>query len=214
MKYKILRQTEQKVTKWAGGTTTELFVFPQSSSYLKRNFCFRLSTATVKAESSLFTSLPGYTRILMILEGRIEIHHEGKYSKVLKKYDQDTFDGSWTTISRGRAVDFNLMMAQSVNGSLRMIHLTKNENLVFNPDFNNAFSGVYVFKGQVRLSFKSELIVLEKGDFFLVDGLKNDPIKILPEIDAEIVISSIQTTDNVRHPSPSPDMLFVPGRLK
>ena len=34
-------------TKWSGGQTTELLVEPDSSSLAKRDFDFRLSTATV-----------------------------------------------------------------------------------------------------------------------------------------------------------------------
>jgi|GEM_PF-6280769 len=47
---------------WANGTTTELVKFPVDSDFLKRDFIFRISTATVEAEESTFSDFSGLTR--------------------------------------------------------------------------------------------------------------------------------------------------------
>lgn len=44
------------VSNWSGGKTTQLFIYPENSEYAKRNFLFRISSATVDCERSEFTS--------------------------------------------------------------------------------------------------------------------------------------------------------------
>ena len=108
---------------WANGTTTELVKYPTDSDFLKRDFIFRISTATVEAEESTFSDFSGLTRILMILEGSLTLIHEGRYQKDLNPYDQDTFDGSWSTRSIGKVRDFNVMFNEQAEGELRAFQL-------------------------------------------------------------------------------------------
>ena len=108
---------------WANGTTTELVKYPTDSDFLKRDFIFRISTATVEAEESTFSDFSGLTRILMILEGSLTLIHEGRYQKDLNPYDQDTFDGSWSTRSIGKVRDFNVMFNEQAKGELRAFQL-------------------------------------------------------------------------------------------
>ena len=108
---------------WAKGTTTELLKFPPESDFLKRDFIFRISTATVEAEESTFSDFSGLTRILMVLEGTITLIHEGRYQKHLNPYGQDTFDGSWSTRSIGKVRDFNVMFNKQARGELRAFQL-------------------------------------------------------------------------------------------
>ena len=108
---------------WANGTTTELVKYPTESDFLNRDFIFRISTATVEAEESTFSDFSGLTRILMILEGSLTLIHEGRYQKDLNPYDQDTFDGSWSTRSIGKVRDFNVMFNEQAKGELRAFQL-------------------------------------------------------------------------------------------
>ncbi|MCX8487287.1 MAG: HutD family protein, partial [Crocinitomicaceae bacterium] len=110
-------------TNWAKGTTTELVKYPPESDFLKRDFIFRISTATGEAEESTFSDFSGLTRILMILEGSMTLIHEGRYQKHLVPYDQDTFDGSWSTRSIGKVRDFNVMFNEQAKGELRAFQL-------------------------------------------------------------------------------------------
>ena len=61
----------------------------------------------------------------MILEGNINLIHEGRYSKQLAPFDQDTFDGSWLTKSQGKVRDFNVMFKENVAG--KVSHFAINE---------------------------------------------------------------------------------------
>ena len=115
---------------WANGTTTELIKYPTDSDFLKRDFIFRISTATVEAEESTFSDFSGLTRILMVLEGTITLIHEGRYQKHLNPYDQDTFDGSWSTRSIGKVRDFNVMFNSQARASLSSRSLVSNQSEV------------------------------------------------------------------------------------
>jgi len=63
---KLITKEQQKTSKWSGGTTTQLAIYPEDADYGKRNFTWRLSTATVEAAESVFTSLPGIDRIIKL----------------------------------------------------------------------------------------------------------------------------------------------------
>lgn len=54
----------------------------------------------------------------MILKGKLELIHEGRYTKHLEPYDQDVFSGEWSTRSKGKVIDFNLMLKDGATGSL------------------------------------------------------------------------------------------------
>ena len=54
----------------------------------------------------------------MLLSGEMLLRHEGHHEQRLRAFEQDRFDGAWNTTSFGRAVDFNLMMAQGVEGDI------------------------------------------------------------------------------------------------
>jgi environmental stress-induced protein Ves len=128
MKWTYLPPTSFQTAKWAKGTTTELLKFPPESDFLKRDFIFRISTATVEAEESTFSDFSGLTRILMVLEGSITLIHEGRYQKQLNPYDQDVFDGSWSTRSIGKVRDFNVMFNSQASASLCAITLASNQS--------------------------------------------------------------------------------------
>ena len=112
---------------WANGTTTELVKYPLDSDFLKRDFIFRISTATVEAEESTFSDFSGLTRILMILEGSLTLIHDGRYQKHLVPYDQDTFDGGCSTRSIGKVRDFNVMFNEQARGELQAFQLQATE---------------------------------------------------------------------------------------
>lgn len=120
--YKIIKKQELTTAQWSGGTTTQLALFPADADYAKRNFTWRVSSATVEVEESEFTALPGVLRCLMILDGTLHLKHEGHYETTLEKFGQDNFLGEWKTVSRGRVTDFNLMTT-SGEGRVQVLEL-------------------------------------------------------------------------------------------
>lgn len=135
---------------WASGTSTQIFIHPANASFTERNFLFRISTATVEAEESTFTFFEAITRHLMILKGELELIHEGRYTKHLRPYEQDTFSGEWSTRSKGKVTDFNLMLKDGAAGSLTHHHIGQGSSASFTAKTGYYF--IYLATGKGILS--------------------------------------------------------------
>ena len=149
---------------WTSGTSTEIFIHPPGADFQSRNFLFRISTATVEAEESTFTFFEGITRHLMILKGELELIHEGRYTKHLRPFQQDTFSGEWKTRSRGKVTDFNLMLKGGTSGFLKHHHLDVKTEFDLSPA--GRFHFVYLVSG-TALSDNGELLV--QGDLLRLE---------------------------------------------
>jgi uncharacterized protein len=134
---------------WASGTSTGIFIHPANASFAERNFLFRISTATVAAAASTFTFFEGITRHLMILKGELELIHEGRYTKRLRPYEQDTFSGEWSTRSKGMVTDFNLMLKDGARGSLVHQHIEAGSTALFTATTNHYF--IYLASGKATI---------------------------------------------------------------
>ena len=99
-----------RTSRWSGGETTELAIWPRDAVYGQRDFLFRVSSATVELAESTFTALPDYERRIATLEGSIRLIHDGGRPLVLAPFQVHAFDGGSETVSFGRCRDFNLML--------------------------------------------------------------------------------------------------------
>lgn len=168
----IIKKSELSTSKWSGGTTTQLLIFPPDAEYAKRNFKWRLSSAKVEEEESIFTHLPGISRIIMILKGSLLLQHEGHHSVELNPFEKDCFSGDWTTKSFGRVTDFNLMMAEGCKGNVDVIKIgtAKGLDLVLadekvNGDFTDIVEAFYCVEGQAKILIESDKsLKLFEGD--------------------------------------------------
>ncbi len=204
-KMEIIRKEEYKTSQWAGGTTTELFIYPKDAIYRERNFKWRLSSAKVDVEESTFTHLPGILRIIMILEGELTLEHEGHHSTSLKPFEQDHFSGEWITRSFGKVVDFNLMMNQGCNGKVEVISMDKGEekDILLNnkiediKQFYEIGEAFYCVNGNIEIIIeKEEKLSLDEGDLFLITRKVKDKIDTLKFLnsqkeDAKMIQASI-----------------------
>ncbi|NOQ26543.1 MAG: hypothetical protein GQ564_14385 [Bacteroidales bacterium] len=191
MKIEHIKVSDLISNNWSGGTTTQLAIYPKDSDYKKRNFLFRISTASVESEESVFTKLPGVSRKLMILNGEIKIEHKDHYSKTIKKFEQDEFSGDWETKSYGKATDFNLMTTGSVTGDIEAITLVKSKTFTLNKLVN--CYGFYIYSGSIELFINNKTFVVNKGDsilFFPEDS--ETEIEILPTAKCELIKSEIK----------------------
>ena len=125
--FKVISNKDFMVSDWSGGKTTQLAIAPADAVYSAQTFDWRISSATVSAPESTFTALPNYHRILMVLEGQLELIHQNHYSKILTPFNQDSFLGAWHTSSYGIVTDFNLMMNPHFTGRLEALHLEANQ---------------------------------------------------------------------------------------
>lgn len=121
MKYTLYKEADYKSREWMGGTTEEMAIYPKTSSYLDRNFIWRLSSATIETEQSTFSKLPDYDRVIMVLEGEVVLSYEGQRVARLAALEQDRFDGEWKTESFGKIKDYNLMVRKGNEGYLDII---------------------------------------------------------------------------------------------
>ncbi|MDQ0201298.1 HutD/Ves family protein [Neobacillus ginsengisoli] len=165
---KLVKKNEQATNLWSGGKTTQLAIYPEDADYSKRNFQWRISTADVEVEASLFTHLPGIQRVIMIIDGEMYLEHEGKHSVVLKPFEQDRFEGGWTTRSKGIVKDFNLMLSNGCDGGLTCIQIKKDiQDLVL--DATGTAEVFYCVDGMVRVEIgEEEPLFFEKGDILSI----------------------------------------------
>ena len=124
--YKLLTPDDYRTTRWSGGTTTELAISPRDAVYADRNFLWRVSSALVEDETSDFTPLPNYDRLIATLEGSIILRHNGGDPITLQPYQVHAFDGGAQTACTGSCRDFNLMLRKGcAEGSLKAVRLTE-----------------------------------------------------------------------------------------
>ncbi|MEO9534049.1 MAG: HutD family protein [Crocinitomicaceae bacterium] len=172
-----------EIKDWSGGTTTELFIYPEGAEYADLNFHFRLSTATVEVEESTFTSLPGVNRTLMVLYGQMDLIHEAQHKTSLLPFEQDEFKGDWITHSAGKCVDFNLMCRGKTSGELTGFALKKNQYRILDCDGDIQF--LYIVNGSIELNRKT----------YFTNGLvrikKLDMIEMKANEESEIVFIDI-----------------------
>lgn len=109
MEIKIIDESQFSTSVWSGGKTTEMYLYPQDASYKERNFLFRISSATVEDETSVFTRLPGIHREILLLNGSMVLQHGKGVPVTLQPYEPHAFEGEWETVSHGKATDFNVM---------------------------------------------------------------------------------------------------------
>ena len=90
--------------------------------FASRDFLWRLSSATVELEESTFTPLPDFDRIILTLEGEMDICHDGGPWIHLEEFSPHRFDGASETRSRGKVTDFNLMLRKGAcTGNLEVL---------------------------------------------------------------------------------------------
>jgi environmental stress-induced protein Ves len=122
MKAKIVSKEDFITTKWAGGETTQLAIYPENSVFAERDFLWRISSATFTATDSTFSDFTGYQRYILPLKGELNIYHKGLYDRHLKPYEVEYFDGAWATRSTNSpdCRDFNFIVE---SGSLARLQV-------------------------------------------------------------------------------------------
>lgn len=185
------KKANQISKAWSGGETTELFIWPAGSDYGRKDFDFRISTATVVVEESIFTPLPNISRTLMVLAGKMDLVHEGHHAASLTEFDIDRFDGGWNTRSFGRCVDFNVMTRNGANVELEGITLAQNDKAkVLLP--LNRYAFVYLFEGAIVLESDKKEELMEKGDFVRILSNQAESITVRATQPSKLVRILIQ----------------------
>ena len=120
MDYKIVKPEDFVVTQWSGGLTTQFAIYPEESTLAKRDFDWRVSSASFTTSSSQFSDFYGYQRYIIALQGELFVSHENLYKRTLFPYDVEYFYGKWTTNSNNSldCIDFNFIVKEDMQANL------------------------------------------------------------------------------------------------
>ena len=164
-----LKSEDYKTSAWAGGTTTELFIWPIGADYAKREFAFRISSATVELEESDFTPLMGVARWITPLSGGFTLTHPGKAPVKMAPLDTPyPFSGEEATHCVGQATDFNLML-KGVDGQMA---ICRNEARI-SPGFNSFYAvedTIFHLDGAHQMSAGDLLVVFSSQETTIALG--------------------------------------------
>ena len=172
MSVRLIRKSENIEHGWSGGNTSEIFLWPEGSSWQKKDFQIRISAAVTTLGGAPFTDFSGFTRHISPTEGRMHIIHRGHHERVLDMFDVDTFDGAWDTWSEGLYHDFNLLHTYDRNGRMQPVEA----NQVCRCPAGS-FSGVFAAM-PLDVIAVGQTYVLSAGDFLLVDADKDLDIEV------------------------------------
>lgn len=170
--YKIIRKNQINTSTWSGGTTSELFIYPENANSYAQNFLFKVASATVDLEKSNFTVFQNHDRIIMTLDNKLELVHNNSQKIVLNKYEPYAFDGSANTISCGKVRDFNLIMQKNkCYGDATALSI--NRNSIIYPrkaisKFDNNIELVYCVSGSLTFKPKDEKNIINAGDLLII----------------------------------------------
>ncbi|MBQ7146819.1 MAG: HutD family protein [Lachnospiraceae bacterium] len=166
-----LPEDEIQISRWSGGSTTEFLIYPGGAAYAKRDFLWRISSATVETVESDFTALPDYERFITPLEGGMRLSIDGGEGIDLKAMDILTFGGASATHSQGICTDFNLMLRKGrARGGMESISLSEAwERLNLPAEARHVL--LYCPKGVCRIKTPcSEIVMQEKSPLLMVEN--------------------------------------------
>jgi len=164
--HNIIRAASVPASRWAGGTTSQLGIWPAGSDYAERNFEYRISTATVE-QSGAFTALPGYRRILMLLNGDgLQLDFEGGESRqLIRPGNQIHFDGGVKVEGRllGQPIrDFNVIFRPDLEVGVRLMNLAAKVPITVAGESRHVW--LYCLDGEVSISTATAQTDLLCGD--------------------------------------------------
>lgn len=165
MKMRVITEENMNTTEWSGGKTTEMLIYPQSSTYAERNFRFRISSATVEEESSIFTELPGIERHLVVLDGEIDLKIE-KQEFHLAPFESIVFQGGDKTSSKGKCVDFNLML-NGCRGNLEVFIIEETVHTSMNA---NEMCMFYSYESDLEVKKGKEVFDIPRKGLLIVES--------------------------------------------
>ncbi|MDK9710539.1 HutD family protein [Acidaminobacter sp.] len=200
----LIKKQQMTASRWSGGTTTQIDIFPEGSTYGSRDFLFRVSSATIEESPSQFTALPDYQRWITMLSGPVVLEHgqetgpEELERLELQPLEIHSFDGGMPTKSVGEARDFNLMLRKGLVGNMLALSIgpqadpkliekwlsdRRPENLghlaVYWPEGTSVADKAQAGEeAALQVGFDSRNVLLNQGDYLRLSG----PVKALKEV--------------------------------
>ncbi len=101
-------------SKWIGGETSQITIYPNSEKVVNQNFIYRISTATVNFDSK-FTKYNNYQRFITTLNNTISLN-----DSIIPPLVPYKFDGDIDTNSKGNCIDFNLICKKNLECDMQI----------------------------------------------------------------------------------------------
>lgn len=171
-----------KTQTWSSGTSSEVYIYPDTSNFNSLDFDLRISIATVEQDNSIFTPLNGVSRILCPVEGSQHLFHENHHEVLLKPFDQDFFSGDWNTKCIGTSINLNVMH-RTGKASIRHMSINKASKYTIVP--SGTVDLIFIAKGQaivdgevckakdsILLHDSVDISIEESGDILHIEYLK------------------------------------------
>lgn len=176
MKEKIIMKEDFITNKWDGGETTQLAIYPEDAIFSRKDFLWRVSSATFTSTQSKFSDFSGYQRYILPLNGRLSVYHKGLYSRELDKYEVEYFDGSWSTFSENSldCRDYNFIVKSGYLAKLQILN-EEDEYLLEGSKIVSVFS---VRDFVLNLCNKNEKRDMDGFSLFVIETDSEEKISI------------------------------------
>lgn len=179
MKKRIFKEENYKLSKWSGGSTRELAIYPANAEYLDRDFLWRLSSADSDKEESSFTKLPDYDRILMVLDGSVVLAHGEERTASLGAWESDAFDGAIKTKCFGQLKkDYNLIYRKGTHGRMELVELTDQGHAIECSESGCRCIGIYSAEGYTVVSVNGQTDMVKEDQQMVIELAPEDEIKL------------------------------------
>ncbi len=171
---KLIKKDEFKDSNWAGGITSEIFIYPEDATVGEKNFDFRISSASCNLEKSIYTNYDGFLRYISPLDNSMTITTDAKKFS-LRPFEVLFFNGKSNTFSTGDVRDFNLIYKKNLNAQMYSLNINNYKNyfkghaIIFN--FNSKlkyedekfpeFSALYLKNEEVNLKGQGKVIICQ-----------------------------------------------------
>lgn len=196
MEWKLLKREDYSTARWSGGTTTQLAIAPEGARYAGRDFLWRISSAQVELEHSVFTPLPGYDRFLAVLAGDLELKVGGEERTPLPRLTVRPFDGGVPTQSWGKCTDFNLMVRQGQGqGAVHSLRLPASGTAALTPEANGAYPSLTLalFCVSGALTLPEAGLTAQPGELLLCRDAAPDAVRVTADADTTFIALTIHS---------------------
>ena len=151
--FRLIKILDHKTTEWAGGKTSEIFIWPSDGNYSTREFDWRLSSATVEIPESDFSMLEGFDRFITVIDGELNLSHEDAVNHIINGNRVYGFSGAAKTHSIGKAKDFNLIYKSGEKCKMLRRELERGQNVKLKIS-TGGFAAIYLVSGEVEVTLE------------------------------------------------------------
>ena len=192
MKIKLLTEKNYKTTLWSGGKTAQIAIYPLDADFSNKDFIWRISSATVETDKSVFTDFSNYNRYIATLKGNIKLIHENDENEyLLNEYQLHKFDGAVKTTSSGKCTDYNLMLRKNIaEAEIKSLNLKPDEIYEYEISENNSTAVIFCGKGSINLTYPENLKIGDRETAIIEDYVGK--IKIKSHCNSNIIFQIIK----------------------